>query len=390
MTGLRTDTHAMETVTAILAPSRPPRAEEPGEQAGPVHRYAVLPSARRPRYIVPVQRAAAASTRFRTARRAHHMRAMAVASLRAGSSRMWPVRVAVPDGSPSDPSLRRWLATALGEPDLEIAVALGGPRPNRKPVLQLIDPAGTTIGFAKVAVDDHTAELVANESAVLGGARPAPPLVLPGLRFSGSWRGRPVLVLDDIHPPAPARRLRLDAKTVRALAELAPVTMEPVALSSWWTSLEHRAARAADPGLAALVADLHPRLAGRTWEFGRWHGDLAPWNATWNGDHLLVWDWERSEAPVPLGFDLLHNLSQVHLLVLGGDASDLARRLCTEAGPVLRDLGIAAEDHLALVLAYLVELRVRWALDARAGRVDQKHGRIAVELGAALAQAVSP
>ena len=50
-----------------------------------------------------------------------------------------------------------------------MAVALGRPRVNRKPVLQLIDGDGTTVGFGKVGVDDHTDELVRREGRFLAG-----------------------------------------------------------------------------------------------------------------------------------------------------------------------------------------------------------------------------
>ena len=73
--------------------------------------------------------------------------------VRSGGARLYPFQATVGAGDPAT-SLVELLRTRFDRPELQVAVALGRPRPNRKPVLQLIDGDGTTVGFGKVGIDD--------------------------------------------------------------------------------------------------------------------------------------------------------------------------------------------------------------------------------------------
>ena len=59
------------------------------------------------------------------------------------------------------------LARLVGIPDLLFAISLSHPKSNRKPVLQLLDPAGDCHGWAKVGWDEWTRDLVGNEAVWL-------------------------------------------------------------------------------------------------------------------------------------------------------------------------------------------------------------------------------
>lgn len=357
---LRSDATALEAVRALLAP-------EGG--GGPVRRYAVLPRPDRPRYVVPVGRhhAGAAHIRPGAGRAQAATRAVLRPVLGLGAGRLLPGGLAVADGTDADPSLRRHLATALRRPDLDLAVALGGPRPNRKPVLQLIDGDGTTVAWAKVAVDALTDRLVAHETEALAAHRSAPPLVTPEVLASGTWRGHRYLVLAHLELAETAGDLDLTAEAVRAVA--GPTADEDVATSRWWLALVDRAGRGDEHGraLAALLGHLGPRLAGRRWPFGAWHGDLAPWNASWRGDRLVLWDWERSTSPVPLGIDLAHDRIQVAMLRDGRSLADGVDDVVRRDGATLAALGYDRDDRVLVVAAYLATLRARYADDAALG-----------------------
>jgi hypothetical protein len=45
---------------------------------------------------------------------------------------------------------------------------------------------------------------------------------------------------------------------------------------------------------------------GEEVDFGAWHGDWTPWNMAWHRGRVQLWDWERFDPDVPVGFDLLH------------------------------------------------------------------------------------
>lgn len=368
-TGLRTDDTALERVLALLGPAR--RAGEPVGQ-----RWAVLPSRKAPRYLVPIgPRRVSAATRLRTSRNRFGQRAESLigALIRSGAARLWPVRASVGVGD-ADTSLVERLRTRFDRPELQVAVALGRPRANRKPVLQLIDGNGATIGFGKVGVDRHTDELVRRESRFLaehGG--PIPPLVLPRPLLAEPWRDHQLLVVGDLGAGIDGTGvLDLTAATVSAIAELGPTEQAPVLESDWWTRIEERIGSlppATGPLLGRCrdrVRDLLGGLGERKWPFGTWHGDLARWNAVERAGSFVVWDWERATGPVPVGFDAVHAHFQPPVLMDGRSGPESASLALTGARPILTDLGYGEDGH-AVVAAYLLELRLRLAEDEAMG-----------------------
>jgi hypothetical protein len=89
-----------------------------------------------------------------------------------------------------------------------------------------------------------------------------------------------------------------------------------------------------------------------------------------------VWDWERFETGVPLGFDLLHHDLQESITLLDADPRVAATRLLRGAAATLAplDVGAGAESVARL---YLVTLACRYLVDGQAdagaalGQVDQ-------------------
>lgn len=356
---LRSDATALEAVVTLLEPESGP--------AGPVRHCAVLPSPGRPRYVVPAGRAgAAAHLRPGEGRRALVTRWAVRRALRLGTGRLLPGGVAIADGTDAQPGLRRHLSLLLGREDVEVAVALGSPRPNRKPVIQVLSGDGATLAWAKLGVDTHTDALVAHETQALA-QRPDAPVVVPEVLASGTWHGHPLLVLGHLDLTETSGDLQLTQAAVVAVAT--PVIDQHVMTSAWWDALEAEADRGSDPGggLRARLDDLAGQIGDRTWPFGRWHGDLAPWNATWEGERLLVWDWERAGGPVPLGLDAVHNHIQVAMLRDGADSAAAAASARAALTGLLVALGHQTEDVELVIDAYLVTLRARLAEDAAHG-----------------------
>ncbi len=69
----------------------------------------------------------------------------------------------MPDSVGRRTSLVSHLSDELGQ-ELTAGIHLGPPRANRKPVLQLMDPSGATVAFAKVGVNRLTRERVRHEA----------------------------------------------------------------------------------------------------------------------------------------------------------------------------------------------------------------------------------
>ncbi len=354
---LRSDHTALAAVADLLGSS----------SDGDVQRsYAVLPRPDRPRYVVPVDGRHARGAHIRPGTGAAQTAARVAlrGALRLGAGRALPGRLVVADGDAGAPGLRRHLAALLDRDDVDLAIALGAPRPNRKPVIQVIGADGATVAWVKLGVDDHTDALVAHETDALRAVAPADgPLRTPPVRAAATWRGHPLLALGHVEMDESAASLRLTAAVVRAIA--GPSTETEVPASRWWTGLT--AAPDPDGRVAAVLAALAPRVADRRWRFGRWHGDLAPWNATWANGVLIAWDWERSTTPVPLGLDLFHNRVQVATLRHGTPIVEALALAARAEAPTLRELGYGPDDPPLLAAAYAATLRARFAADALHG-----------------------
>jgi len=360
---LRSDATALDAVAALLGPG-------PGEAgAGATRTYVVIPSPRAPRYILPVAGRHARGARLRPAARASREvlnRLVIGPALRVGAGHLLPGKLRVPDGTAAGPGLRRHLATLLGQDDVDLAVALGAPRPNRKPVIQVIGADGSTVAWVKVGVDPHTDALVAHEIDALRHHVPAAPVVAPEVLASGEWQGHPLLALGHLPMTEATGDLPLTAAAAQALA--GPLTDEGATTGRWWKQLRATADET-DPGgpLDRLLDRLEETLGDRVWRFGTWHGDLAPWNATWEGDRLHVWDWERAGGPVPLGLDVVHNRFQVAMLRDGADLAAARSEIARRELPTLSALGYDEDEAPLVVTAYLATLRARYALDERLG-----------------------
>ena len=130
----------------------------------------VLPGLRRPRLVVPSDRRASSaairgygapgSARGRIAAR---ILSAALASGAGGLVLRDRLQLRVP---PDADTIESHLSAALGY-QVRISMNLGAARANRKPVLQLLTPAGRTAGFAKIGVNPLTTELIRAEHDAL-------------------------------------------------------------------------------------------------------------------------------------------------------------------------------------------------------------------------------
>lgn len=210
----------------------------------------------------------------------------------------------------------RQLAEALGEQHLwaSMGVRTGA---NRKPTLSLVDATGRTRGYAKIAWNAVSEDMVRTETAQLlevdGGEGPVRvPRVLAELKHAG-FR---VLVTEPLpsdvrggsrrgfRPPTP--------EEVLALVDLE--RFAPVHESEHARDLERRlqrvptvprgetVSRRAVELLRVLLDSREQVPIGR-----RWHGDFTPWNVARDGEgRLWVWDWETAEHDAAVGLDALH------------------------------------------------------------------------------------
>ena len=184
--------------TATLGQARHPNADRS---------YLILPSLAKPRLLVPRRPRRATGGALRgygeqssTARRLAVRVASAVLAAGTGDLLLRDrLEIAGRD------TVEDHLGRELGRP-VRLSLHLGPARANRKPVLQLLDERGRTVGFAKVATTPLAAQLVVAETAALAELAAAGLRLLtpPRVLSAGSWRGLEILVQSTAAgPPAP-------------------------------------------------------------------------------------------------------------------------------------------------------------------------------------------
>lgn len=370
----------------------------------------VVPSASKPRLLVPADGAAsrAALTSGGAIRgwRARVVRASSGTLLRGP---LWRAafrdRLVVVDTGGGAPTLEDALAELLGEPVL-LAVNVRPPSPTRKPVVQVLDARGRTLAYAKIAWHGFSGRNVRAEATFLSSIAGADlGLAAPTPIGELTWRGYPVLVTAPM--PAslrryPASRGVPDVDLTRGIASLFGTTATPWRASRARTELHARAAElAADdpPGdgtPTGLPPSLRPvpqparrpepqpvlkvvgqevlrlleqmdRSAEVPVESGAWHGDWSPWNLGLQGGRLWAWDWEFARRDVLMGLDLVHFPFQLAFIARRqGLATSLAAARAG-AAPSLAALGVDPQGRDLVYAAHTAEIALRYLASARAG-----------------------
>jgi hypothetical protein len=363
----------------------PPAAVRIGpRRRGDDRSYVLVPSARRPKLLVPAasRRAGAAAVRRATEHRtalARARTAVLAALFRAGAGgRVFGARLAVdaPDGG----TIEDHLAAVLGRPVL-LALHIGPPRANRKPVLQVLDTTGEPLGFAKLGVDALTRRLVGAEARALRTLAVHSPrgVEVPRVLDHGRWNGAEVLLQSPLPvwlPRAPDDGTRRLSAMV-AVAGVTGVREEPVD-GPYAAGLGARVGGLGDrPGGTALAAALAAATArGGLLRTGCWHGDWNTGNLAVLADRVLIWDWERFAEGVPLGYDALHHDLQTAITVRRVPAGAAAASTVARAAVLLAPFGVPASGAPVVAALYLVELGARYLADgqaeagARLGRLD--------------------
>jgi hypothetical protein len=346
-----------------------------------IREFLLLPRGKEPRVLVPAGRRMAAAAIRGYGRPAQPGAAIAArvlpALLSAGLGKAGLGRPMVAEIPPGTVTIESYLASVLGQ-DLQVSLLLSPPKANRKPVLQLLAPDGTTAGFAKIGDGPLARELVSAEHAALRrlGRAGLTSLRLPGVLHYGKWAGRPVLVLSAL-PAGPRRRQWPAAQLTAAMAELSAITglwFGTLASSGYLGRLTARLAaaesHASQAAVSAALAVVTRRAGTAALAFGCWHGDWTPWNMAGTDAGLSVWDWERFATGVPAGFDLLHY--RLHAEVLAGRrpaTAESARAACLGlvrgAPRSLAQFGVPPATARLTAVLYLAEITARYLADGQ-------------------------
>ena len=253
------------------------------------------------------------------------------------------------------PTLREHLSDVL-QRDVRLNIAVGPPRPNRKPVVRCFS-GPEMIAVAKLGPEAHTAALVRNEADWLRALddRPLENTHVPQLLHRGTYGSSELLVMS-VLPLATETPAALGDMPTGALDALIDRfgTTNGLSESAYWKDLRSRL-RPATHGawgshVQATINSIDSDPATESLAMSFWHGDWSPWNVAPGTDgRWCIWDWERSAVGVPVGFDHLHLHYQY------GSGLEAGFAALVDSGRSPRDAGLIRRLYLLELVARHVE-----------------------------------
>jgi hypothetical protein len=341
-----------------------------------VSAYLAVPHSGAPRFLLPRDRVAAAGVlrHFRVGVTRADRRRHALLRLAVRTTGGWPLGLDVV--TVSDPpgirtaTIERELAAVFGQ-EVTLGIQLGPPRANRKPVLQVLDARGRPLGVGKLAVDPLTRRLITAERAALDriATLSLPGVEVPTVLHFGAWNRTRLLVMSPLPLARAVGDVPADQRvgamvTVARAAGTSRQRLEGSACLDRMLMLAGRMSPG-DP-VRTKALDVLSLVSGRgdAWEFGAWHGDWTTWNMARHGDRLLLWDWERFEVGVPVGWDALHHALRSQLDTRPPSVG-VTRQLLAAAPQLLAPFGVHPRDAHDVALSYLVGLALRYAGDGQ-------------------------
>lgn len=262
------------------------------------------------------------------------------------------------------------IAEAFPGHDLRFAIFTGTDSPHRKCTIQVMDPDGRVVGYAKAgraapacAALDAEATNLENIRGLGLAAAVTPRLIAHGT--TGSVR---FLITDGSKTPASWSPLELKEVHFAFLTDLRERSRIPGTSGEDWllprmhAEFARVAPRLSPPWRLRLERALeHVRCLGPLPERQLHHGDFTPWNCFLDSDRLHVFDWEYASYFAPPAFDLMHFLvtttarasRQRSFANLVGTARRLLPRGAPHLDPALTE---------TLIVAYLCEVSLRYSL----------------------------
>jgi thymidylate kinase len=323
-----------------LEQSPEPIAERADRRRSFVNGYAVYPTKRHPRVVIPVAERSVLMTGAALYRPANR-RAAVLNTLFRAALRIAPTTLAnrsrvktqlasaahVQQIERDDFDVIAWTSDIFRCRDVRVAASLGSSGPHRKPVIHVIRRDGTIAGHVKIGWNPETQAVVEGEEQALTGLHSLSlqRATIPRVLFGGKRNGLYLLALGSVPAKPPLRLLRaMDSRHVEFLIELferTSVVKGQFRDSTYWKRLRNRIDAVSEScfpldrhllisGLTKLEATLGPEHV----PLGRVHGDFTPWNVVPNEEQLHVFDWEYSVAEGPPGYDVFHYVLQTELL----------------------------------------------------------------------------
>jgi len=365
--------------------------------AAVIERYAVVPSYKDPRVLLPLEAgpavwhavlkqyaAGAASPIARTA-----AQVLGLAN-RLGTAPLF-LRdrisiVSTPAGAGRTP-LHDFLAGLLGRDDFVVSLRLAPGRPNGKPVAQVVAMDGQVLAYAKFGWEQLTRRLVRQEGDVLAELGPlcrGTVLRVPAILHKGPWHDLEALVVAPLSGKGITPRSvdEIPAAALLAFNTLRPALTARLADSTFWQRMSSEAARLgpvmsnrARKAVEEACLTAEAKWADREVALGQSHGDfISPNICVLPSGECNIWDWERGESDVPLGTDIMQFIL-FHEMRRKGSRKPVYDRVMALGHNALSRQSLApANAEMLLVLSLMRSLL--WFGEARqAGRGEDEDHR---------------
>ena len=366
--------------------------------------FAICPNARSARLLIPLISPPVAATSLRVYNAmkpfARARKALLAAGLRSGVAQ--PVlrhrfHISAHEDMQADKLagvlLEEHLKKALGLKDLAIAVSLGTPGVDRKPLIQVMSPHGRIKAYVKVGWNPQTIQLVKNEEAMLRRLENESfsTAVIPRILEAGWWNDHYLLVEEPSHGEIKRPSQKITNEHLVFLRELHNLEYDRsrLAESQFWQALHEIVDLLAAKGftyyqslIRRALTTVQNTVGSMELPFGFRHGDFTPWNTMSADDELLVFDWEYAQGHSPPAWDLFHFLIQTAVLVDGKSPREAYAILAGRSAvlPItqsyLKQLDLPPELFEPLLVLYLSDVLARY-LSYNSKKVDEKDETLA-------------
>lgn len=329
-----------------------------------VRDYAVIPSAMRTRWLVPLDNGSVALGAFamhppyRSGARLKYGLARAAARLQLPGWYRDRVRIA----HRRPPSLESRVREIVGPSLFRLGFSGGNPGAHRKPVFVGLRPNGGTLAFGKLAMSAGHEERLRNEARALEHfGRPSWPhgAVAPKLLFRGDIEGRYCVLASPLGGSRGSTRLSLRHRNF--LASLQGRELRTAGSTEFIRALWDRQAAVGHFPESVATWRLLDVLGDTPIPGAMTHGDFAPWNTRLVDGSVMAFDWEWWCADGLPFIDELHYALQSGFLLRNWDARRAFRYLEDHASRL--PLGVAAHHVRALAGIGIVDYLLRMVED---------------------------
>ena len=289
-----------------------------------MHRFAALPSRKRPRWFLPQAHGRHPVDGFEIyapfSPSGRLMKAITV-KLRKTAWQGW-VGDSVLIASRTALPIESLVSDITGESQLIYSLSLGTPGTFQKLTVQVMRSDGSILGYLKMPLTNGARQRLRHEGTFLRKLSGFPKLQahIPRLLFADSWRGNDIVFQSALEgETGPVSFTQLHEDFLQKLQSCQPSvspgeTVIRDTASKWEKIAPHLGARWQNLGKEALrIAAREIRAIGVP--CGIQHGDLTPWNTRLHQGRLAIFDWESGSSNAPNLWDRFHFLAQTECVL---------------------------------------------------------------------------